>query len=169
MATVIAALAGTLIFNPQKDVESDANPALQSGVFVQVARAGAAGGALSFEIPSAYGGTVSLAGTPANGNTVTVTINGVATVYTVSGSPSLATVAAGIAAAINANGSINGLVNASSNGSVVYLYTLAGGAVGAYTLTVANSGAVVPTASGANLTLFGHLTTGAACVVTVSQ
>lgn len=71
--------------------------------------------------------TIVVGGTPANNNTVTVTIAGTASTYTVAGTPTTATVAAGLAAAINANVAVQGLAYTFVSSSTLYVYSMQNG------------------------------------------
>lgn len=103
-------------------------------------------------------GTVTLGGKATVGDTVTATINGRAVVYSVTAgdvaaaSP-LASIAANLAAAINADATDKLVVSAVANGYVVAISADITGAGGAYSLTTATSGGATETAaaSGANL------------------
>lgn len=114
----IKTLAGFLIWNAPGDV-NDANQAQSFPVFVQIERQGNTGGSLEFRVNSVPGATATIGGTPANTNTVTLTVNGIATLYTIPSSLTTAQVATNLAAALNANAAFADNFTAAANGSTV--------------------------------------------------
>lgn len=105
-------------------------------------------------VTSANSGTITLAGTPASTETITVVIDGtsVVTTLTVGTAASLTTAAAAVAAAINANATVAAKVVATSAAAVVTITAITSGTVSAYTLTTSETMASgTSTASGATL------------------
>jgi hypothetical protein len=96
-------------------------------------------------------GVNTLSGAPAVGDTVSMTIQGVTVSVVVgAGPPPLATIATNLAAAINNNPDLYGLVRASANGAVITL-THNGGAAGKFvpvTVNTTTTGSLVQTLSG---------------------
>jgi len=93
-------------------------------------------------------GTVAIAGTTGSGPTVTITIASTGVLYTYVTGDTTATIAAGhIAAAINANSTVNQLVNATSVGAVITLTALAAGQPGIVSLATSVSGGATATTS----------------------
>jgi|ERR1700677_345069 len=81
-----------------------------------------------------------LGGTWATDDTATGTINGHATTYeTLAGSPTPTSLALGLAAAINADGTSSLIVKATAIGDLVEVQALTAGATGEYTFTVSKS------------------------------
>jgi len=109
------------------------------------------GGALDVSAATFAGfatATVTIAGTTGSGPTVTVTIAGTAVLYTYVAGDTTATIAAGhIASAINANSTVNQLVNATSVGAVITLTALAAGQPGMVSLATSVTGGATATAS----------------------
>lgn len=94
-------------------------------------------------------GTLTIAGTPATGNTVVTTINSHAVTYTlISGDTTTALVATHVAAAINADSTDLLIVLAAAVGSVVTITSLTLGKTGQYSFsTSVTGGGVTSTAS----------------------
>ncbi len=110
--------------------------------------------ALAKVTSSANAGTVTMSGTFAAGETVTVTVDGTAVVTTLTTpqAASLTAVAAAVADAINANATVSAKVVATANAAVVTITAKTVGAVSAYSLVAADTaGSGTATASGANL------------------
>lgn len=100
---------------------------------------------------SAHSGTVTIGGTWAAGDTVTVTLDGTAVTTTLdaTSAASVTAVATAVAAALNANTTVAGKVSVTSSAGVV---TLTSKVADAYSLSAAKvSTAGTATASGANL------------------
>lgn len=110
--------------------------------------------------------TVTLSGSIANTETVTVTINGVAIVYTASGSPTLAAAATAITALINTDSRTKGIVNAIADGAVIYIFAKNG--ISNYTLTAADT-AASGTATASSATLLSNVSVGTVAATTVVQ
>jgi hypothetical protein len=113
-------------------------------------------GAGSYHTGGVYGSqTYTVSGTPGAGDTITATINGHAVVYTVSGTPSTTTVAAGLRDAINADTTANLLVSAAASGAVVTIKAIDPGVAGNAITTTASAtpsgGSTALAAGGATL------------------
>ena len=107
-------------------------------------------------LPYAALGTVAIGGTVATGNTVTATINGSASTASAAVSDTTTILATKLAAAINANASVNTVVSASAAGSVVTIASNATGTTGYYPVsTSATGGGATATASYATLEMPG--------------
>lgn len=100
-------------------------------------------------------GTVTIASTWAANDTATVTINGIAVTYTATGS-TLASIASGIAAAINAHASLSQIVTAIASGAVVSILGKDGRTL--YTLAASESTAGDGTATASASALVGPTT-----------
>lgn len=100
-------------------------------------------------VVGAASATVTIAGTPASGNTITVTINGHAVTYTlVGGDTTTALTATHVAAAITADSTDGPLVTATASGSVITITAKALGSAGNLSLsTSATGGGATATAS----------------------
>lgn len=95
--------------------------------------------------------TVTAAGTYANTETATVTIDGRATVSTFTGTPTLTQVAAQIATDINNNDAVNQLVTAVASAAIVYIF--------------GSNGTTLRTVTASETATAGTLTAGAAALV----
>jgi phage tail sheath gpL-like len=92
--------------------------------------------------------TVTIGGTTGSGPTVTVTVAGTGVLYTYVAGDTTATIAAGhIAAAINANGTVNLLVTATSSTNVITLTALTAGQLGMVSLSTTPTGGATAVAS----------------------
>lgn len=123
----------------------------------QATLAAASGGAIMQSpgtLTGAATGTVTIAGTTGSGPTVTVTIAGTGVLYTYVAGDTTTTIAAGhIAAAINANSTVNQIVSATSTTNVITLTALTSGQAGMVSLATSVTGGATATASFTELDL----------------